>query len=97
MFTVGPPGILRCLQRGIVLPVQGDKDVGEIHAADDQSEYRVEDVLHQTVDDSGERGADDDADREVDDIAAQNEPLELVDPTRRLWQTDVVLHRGLLS
>ena len=75
-------GMLCIGERGIVLAIQRDEQVGEIDAADRQAKQRVEHVLHQTAHHTGKGGADDDADSEIDDAAAHDERAEFVEPLR---------------
>ena len=57
----------------------GDGEAGHVGAVapGDELDERVDDVLGQRRDDSGERRADDDADGHVDHVAAVDEFLEL--------------------
>jgi hypothetical protein len=65
-------GLLCCIESRIVLPVDGDKDVAEVDAADGQTDHRVDDALDQAVDDTGKCGADDDdPGRQIDHIACR--------------------------
>src|SRR6185437_14833541 len=54
-------GPLRVRQRVVVLSVQREEDVAEVDPADRHAEQRIEDVLHEAVDDGREGHADDDA------------------------------------
>src|ERR1700730_369143 len=75
-------GLLRVCESRLRRALQGNKDVGEVDAADGQADDRGEDVLDQAVHHRGEGDADNDADGEVDHVAAHDEGTKLVDPTR---------------
>src|SRR2546421_551556 len=77
-------GLLRVREGRRRRALQGNKDVGEVDAADGQADDRGEDVLDQAVHHRGEGDADNDADGEVDHVAAHDEGTKLVDPTRSM-------------
>ena len=69
-----PSGVCQSSERG------DDEDGDLAHAAAaDGLDQRVDDVVGEGRDDSGERAADDDADGHVHDVAAVDELLELLE------------------
>jgi hypothetical protein len=67
----------RTAPRSVLLPVQGNEQIGKIDPAGDHADGRHHNVVDQRLDDGGEGGADDDANRHVYHIAAEREFLEL--------------------
>ena len=61
-----------------MLARQVDEQVLEVHAVDQQSQRRHEEVLHERGHDLPEGGAEDDGHREVQDVSAHHEGLEVL-------------------
>src|SRR5260370_20393595 len=72
--------LLRVGESRLRRPLQRHKDVGEVDAADQQTDKRCEDVLDQAVNDGSEGDPDDNADGQIDHIAAHYESFEFIDP-----------------
>ncbi len=85
-------GFLSRVQGRVMLAVQGDEYVGEVDAADRESDDRVDHVLDEAADDAGEGGADDDADRQVDDVPPHDERAKFTDPAWLGRQIETCLH-----
>ena len=64
------------IARGSIL--QNDEEVREVRAPDDDAEDRIDDVLHETVDDLRKSSADDHGDGQVKDIPFRNECLKFL-------------------
>jgi len=54
----------------------GDREIGEIHVADDETQRRHDDIGHQRGHDFPKGRTDHDTDREVDDVALHREFFE---------------------
>ena len=65
-------------ERGERLAAQIDEQVGEVDAAEQETDRGHDDVVDERRHDGAEARADDDADREVDDVAPHDEGLELL-------------------
>lgn len=75
----GRTGLLGRSQVRIVAAGQGDEEIGEVDAAQQDADRRHDDVVHQGLHDSAEGRADDDTHGHVDDIAAHRELFELLE------------------
>ena len=57
--------------------VDREREVAEVGLADDHRDQRHDEVVHERVDDRGERHAQHERDRELDDVASEQEIPEL--------------------